>query len=138
MVLSTNDFFGLVENSYESIFNNSSVMDPAINDIIFLNIIYDISDINSLHKYISNVDINNTCNNTIERILEKFIKCYTKIVYDNLDLFIDIIILYFNKLLSYDIDYDTIYKNLKIELKQLKKKKNHQIIYNIKKSIIKY
>jgi hypothetical protein len=127
-----NKFYGLIEIDKRK-FNNSSILNPNITDKQFLNIIYRINDLRSLYQYMINSDKRN--NTTVERILEKFCICYIDEIKNNLDLFIDILLIYFNILLGYNINYNIIYNNLK---SQLKKKHNHQIIYNIKKTIIKY
>lgn len=135
MPTSINKFYGIIDKSYHSMFADATLLNPSITDIIFLNIIYKINNIKSLYEYISNVDLTISSTLTIERVLEKFSICYLKIIIDNLDLFTDILLIYFNKILNYNTDYNNIYRNLKL---QLKKKNNHQIIYNIKKSINKY
>lgn len=133
MTLIFNKFYGII-NSSKIKLSNTDELNPNITDKQFLNIIYNIANLKDLQKFILQSD-KKISNISFERILEKFCIIYINDIKNNLDLFVDILLYYFNNKLNCNLNYDIIYKNLKT---QLKKKHNHQIIFNIKKLLIKY
>lgn len=126
-----NNFFGFLNNDDKILDNlNTNYISLEINDKIFLKIIYNIDDLASLYNYLDNTSkISNT---SIDRILNKFFVVYRKIIINNIDKYIEIVILYLNKFYNHNITYDKIYKLIKNEIKA---KINHTHINTIKKNL---
>lgn len=103
-----------------------------INSLNFLNIVYEINNLNDLYNYIDS-NINNLFTNTLIRILNNSWIEFNDIIIDNIDLYININKLVFKKI-AFDVikiySSDEIYNKLLTGIKKIYNKyKNKKIIF---------